>query len=67
MRKIDLEALRNVVAKESTLRPVFEAVADTLEARRSHLYVGCGATGRLSLSLEYLWRQKHPGSEQVFS
>ena len=26
---------------------------------------GCGATGRLSLTLESLWRQQHKSSEQV--
>ena len=40
-------------------------MAETLE-QGQHIYlVGCGATGRLSLSLEYLWRSRHPGSDQV--
>jgi len=67
MREIDLAALRKISALKAELAPVFEAVADTLAKGDKIFLVGCGATGRLSLSLEYLWRRKHPQSEQVCS
>ncbi|HMN69701.1 MAG TPA: hypothetical protein PKC28_14255, partial [Bdellovibrionales bacterium] len=67
LREVDLAALRKMLALKDRMRPVFVAVADTLEAGDRVFMVGCGATGRLSLSLEYLWRRRHPGSEQVFS
>lgn len=67
MREIDLEALRKIAALKDQVAPVFESVASTLESGDRIFMVGCGATGRLSLSLEYLWRRKHPQSEQVFS
>jgi N-acetylmuramic acid 6-phosphate etherase len=67
MREIDLDALRKIAGAKETLSPVFEAVAATLAAGDRIFLVGCGATGRLSLSLEYLWRRKNPQSEQVFS
>lgn len=67
MREIDLEALKKIAGMKEALKPVFESVASTLEQGDRIFMVGCGATGRLSLSLEYLWRRKHPQSEQVIS
>lgn len=67
LREIDLEALRKIASLKSELRGVFESVAETLEKGDRIFLVGCGATGRLSLSLEYLWRRKHRGSDQVIS
>src|SRR5437879_2765774 len=67
MRQIDLAALRKIQAAFSTYQDLFTAVAETLSQGRRIYMVGCGATGRLSLSLEYLWRRKHQGSDQVRS
>lgn len=67
MREIDVAALRTVLSLKSQLAPIFNSVSETLAAGHKIYLVGCGATGRLSLSLEYLWRQKHPGSNQVIS
>ena len=67
MREIDLEALRKIHSLKDNLTSVFESVANTLEDGNRIFLVGCGATGRLSLSLEYLWRRKHPQSAQVIS
>lgn len=67
LREIDLQALHRVLSLKSELTPLFHAVADTLDQGNRIYLVGCGATGRLSLSLEFLWRQQHPGSEQVIS
>jgi hypothetical protein len=45
----------------------FGRLAETLEEGRRIYLIGCGATGRLSLSLEHLWRRRNPSSDQVRS
>lgn len=65
LREIDLRALMNVADRKAEYASVFTAIADTFEGGGRVFLVGCGATGRLSLSLEYLWRRAHPGSDQV--
>lgn len=67
LRDVDLGALRRIHALGESVAPLFEAVADALNKGNRIFLVGCGATGRLSLSLEYLWRRAHPGSNQVCS
>jgi N-acetylmuramic acid 6-phosphate etherase len=67
LREIDLTALNKILNSKAELAPIFDAVAETLEKGDRIFLVGCGATGRLSLSLEYLWRRRHPGSDQVMS
>jgi N-acetylmuramic acid 6-phosphate etherase len=67
MRQIDLAALRKIHGAFSTYQDLFTAIAETLNQGRRIYLAGCGATGRLSLSLEYLWRRKHRGSDQVRS
>lgn len=67
LRTVDLAAMRKVLALEEELAAMFESVATTLEAGHRIYLVGCGATGRLSLSLEYLWRRKNSESDQVRS
>src|SRR5262245_24893107 len=67
LRQIDLEALRKILANFAAYQGLFETVATTLDQGQRIFLVGCGATGRLSMSLEYLWRRKHPASDQVRS
>ncbi len=67
MRQIDLEALRKILADFASYKGLFESVAKTLDQGQRIYLVGCGATGRLSLSIEFLWRRKHPDSDQVRS
>jgi len=66
LRQVDLEALRQVESQFRELTPFFEAVHSTLSSGGRVFLAGCGATGRLSLSLEYLWRRSHPHRDQVF-
>lgn len=65
LRQVDLEALRRILARFEEYMDLFTAVADTLEQGQRIFLVGCGATGRLSLSLEFLWRSRYPQSDQV--
>lgn len=67
LRRVDLEALERIAKLKAELTSLFHAVADTLDGGRRIYLVGCGATGRLSLSLEYLWRRRFPQSDQVIS
>src|SRR5262245_5080448 len=67
LRRVDLEALEKIAKLKGELTSLFHAVADTLDGGKRIFLVGCGATGRLSLSLEFLWRRKYPHSDQVVS
>ncbi len=67
MREVDVSALRHILALKEICRPLFDEVSRTLNEGSKIYLVGCGATGRLSLSLEYLWRKAHPQSNQVVS
>lgn len=67
LREVDLDALHRIIRLRQELTEFFHAVAVTLEQGDRIFLVGCGATGRLSLSLDYLWRQKFPASAQVRS
>jgi len=67
MRQLDIAALQKILDRFAEYQGLFEAIAGTLEDGDRIYLVGCGATGRLSLSLEYLWRRAHQGSDQVRS
>jgi N-acetylmuramic acid 6-phosphate etherase len=58
LREIDVNALRKIHSMKLALTPLFQAVDDVLEDGGRIFLVGCGATGRLSLSLEYLWKSR---------
>lgn len=60
LRSVDDDALAAVAASPA----LGAAVADTLASGRRVFLAGCGATGRLSLTLEVLWRQTH-GDDRV--
>lgn len=63
--EVDLQALelfRNYLPQVREFRSV---VQNTLKDGKKVFFCGCGATGRLSLLTETLWRQENPDSEQV--
>lgn len=67
LKQIDLRALETLERNAADCDRLAGAVQATL-ARGKNVYLcGCGATGRLSLSLEFLWRHTHPDNEQVRS
>jgi N-acetylmuramic acid 6-phosphate etherase len=61
IQEIDEEVLRTASKKAAVL----EELAEEIEATRAtggRVYLsGCGATGRLSLTLEFLWRESYRG------
>lgn len=67
LREVDMDALRRIGGLRRDAGDLFHAVAQTLEQGDRIFLAGCGATGRLSLSLEFLWRRKFPASTQVRS
>ena len=65
LKGIDLDALRVLESRAADIQRLAEAVRSTLARGRRVFLCGCGATGRLALTLESLWRQANPDSEQV--
>lgn len=56
MRQVDIHALRLMHAKAGRLADLAAAIARTFDAGRRVFLCGCGATGRLSLSIEIFCR-----------
>lgn len=56
MHQVDVLALRQMQAKAAPLADLARAVAATFDAGRKVFLCGCGATGRLSLSIEIFCR-----------
>jgi len=67
LKVVDLRALSMLQSHAARIDGLREKVVETLQRGKRVFLCGCGATGRLSLSLEYLWRERHPNSEQVFA
>jgi N-acetylmuramic acid 6-phosphate etherase len=67
LQEIDKDALSLMEKKSNLLWNLACDIRDTLSSGNKVFMVGCGATGRLSLVLETLYRQKFPDSDQVIS
>lgn len=61
LHRVDEEALRQLARHGGEIEKLAWAVRETLEAGGRIFLCGCGATGRLSLVCETLWRQEHRG------
>jgi len=58
-QSVELEALENALPRNLDFIAEMSAdIADTLKSGGRVFFCGCGATGRLSLSLETLWREE---------
>ncbi len=60
LQTVDIAALKKLKTYLPDLAILTVAINETLAAGGRIFLCGCGATGRLSLSLEYLWRQQQP-------
>lgn len=58
MKAIDSSALNQLVKKLDELQKLATAIGLTLQAGQRVFICGCGATGRLALALETLWRER---------
>ena len=67
LKSIDLRALSTLERYATEIDRLSARVEATLASGKRVFLCGCGATGRLSLSLEYLWREQFAGSDQVIS
>jgi N-acetylmuramic acid 6-phosphate etherase len=69
LKSIDSSALRRLLQELDRLEKLKEAIDSTLQAGHRVFICGCGATGRLALALETLWRERFNGtdlSERVY-
>ncbi len=57
LRQVDRDALRTSSERAGLLVPLARAIADTIETGNKIFLCGCGATGRLSISLEIFARE----------
>jgi len=67
LKAVDLDALTALRERAPGIDRLAQSVRSTLAAGRRVFLCGCGATGRLSLSLEFLWRRRHGDTDQVRS
>lgn len=65
MTDIDIGVIKDVLAKAPELKKLETAIRDTFAAGNRVFFYGCGATGRLSLSIEYIWRFIHRGQPEA--
>jgi len=60
LQKVDLDALQKLKLYLPQMISLKRAIQETFSSGGRVFLCGCGATGRLSLSLEFLWRLKNP-------
>ncbi|MCB0361988.1 MAG: hypothetical protein KDD35_04685 [Bdellovibrionales bacterium] len=63
LHQIDLEALEQLKVYLPGILRLHRAIKESLKLQKRIYLCGCGATGRLSLSLEYLWRRRFQSKE----
>lgn len=59
LKQIDEEALAVLYEKRAEIQLLAQHIRETLNAGHRVFICGCGATGRLALTLETLWREKY--------
>jgi N-acetylmuramic acid 6-phosphate etherase len=70
LKELDTNTLSVLYSKVNEICYLKDAIADTFNSGRDVYFCGCGATGRLSLTIETLWRQVYTGKpmeNRVFS
>jgi N-acetylmuramic acid 6-phosphate etherase len=67
LEKVDKKALALLSSRKRVIWEMAEAIQNTLSDGNKIFMCGCGATGRLSLVLETLYRQKIGNTNKVFS
>lgn len=63
LQKIDVDAISVVLKKQKEIATLAEAMKETWADGGRVFFYGCGATGRLSLSLEHIWRFCNPNEK----
>jgi len=70
LKKLDDHVIELLVERKEAIYSLREILSETIKAGNNIYFCGCGATGRLSLTIETIWRQMHHGDEyenRVFS
>jgi N-acetylmuramic acid 6-phosphate etherase len=67
LQEIDIDALHLLKDKDKDLWKLAKEIQSTLSSGHKVFMCGCGATGRLSLVLETLFRQKFQNNDQIRS
>lgn len=67
LQEVDRDALNLMRDQEEVLWEMATSIQKTLKEGRKVFMCGCGATGRLSMVLETLYRQQHGPHSPVFS
>jgi N-acetylmuramic acid 6-phosphate etherase len=67
LKEIDLNYFKVLEDNLAALSNLKKDIAETLESGGRIFLCGCGATGRLSLALERIWREDFKNSDQVIS
>jgi N-acetylmuramic acid 6-phosphate etherase len=65
LKQIDCQALEIPMRKAAEIHHLAERIDQTFRGGHRVFLCGCGATGRLALTLETLWREKFPGAGQA--
>ena len=65
LKEIDLGVIAQVSSRVNDLDRLALAIRATLTAGNRVFFYGCGATGRLSMSIEYIWRHLHRGTPEA--
>lgn len=65
LKDIDTDVLDEAIRTADSIEPLRTAMRDTFNQQGRVFFYGCGATGRLSMSIEYLWRFLYPKSNAV--
>jgi len=70
LKKLDDYVMQVLIEKKKDIYYLREIIGDTIKSGNDIYFCGCGATGRLSLTIETIWRQMHSGDDfenRVFS
>jgi N-acetylmuramic acid 6-phosphate etherase len=70
LKKLDIETIRFLSEKINDICNLKSVINETLKSGGNIYFCGCGATGRLSLTIETIWRQIHfddDSANRVFS
>ena len=65
LHAVDCDVIAKMVGYQPDLTPLYAAIADTVASGHRVFFYGCGATGRLSMSVEYLWRYVHRNDQDM--
>ena len=70
LKELDNSTIEVLLEKVKQIFYLKDIIRDTLNSGNNIYFCGCGATGRLSLTIETLWRQLHHGEaveNRIFS